>query len=257
MARRGLFALVAIFGIAAELGAQGAVGTGRRSLASRADLEAAAKSAEQLARSSGDAKVREQKSIEAAQLRLRLREGDFQPGHSILLSVLEDSSLSDTFTVRSDRKLLLPNLPEISLVGVLDSELESFLAKEIAKYVKTPTVRASALLRVSVLGAVGAPGFYALPTDALVSDAIMLAGGPTSNANLKGSVIRRGNAVALNKSVVQNAFQRGLTLADVGVRPGDEISVPDNQSGRWQRIATGVTAASGLIFTSIWLARRF
>src|SRR5687767_12099859 len=85
MARRGLFALVAVFGIAAELGAQGAVGTGRRSLASRADLEAAAKSAEQLARSSGDAKVREQKSIEAAQLRLRLREGDFQPGHSILL----------------------------------------------------------------------------------------------------------------------------------------------------------------------------
>ena len=257
-AHRVLLAVTLLWGtVAGALDAQSTPGGGVRSLARRSDLEVAAQAAEQLARSSSDRKVRERKTAEAASIRLRLREGDFQPGHRIYLSVLEDSALTDTFTVRSDRKLLLPNLPELSLVGVLDAELQSYLTTQIAKYVKSPTVQATALLRLAILGAVGSPGFYSMPTDILVSDAIMLAGGPSNTANLGATTVRRGSQVVMNKDAMQNAIRQGFTLTDVGLRPGDELLVPDKASNKWITIARGAGAATGLLFSVLWLVRRF
>ena len=257
-AHRVLLSVALVWGtLATAIGAQTPAGSGVRTLARRSDLEAAAQSAEQLARSSSDRKIRERKASEASAIRLRLREGDFQPGHRILLSVLEDSALTDTFTVRSDRKLLLPNLPELSLVGVLDGELQDYLTTQIAKYVKSPTVQASALLRMSILGAVGKPGFYALPTDLLVSDAIMLAGGPNSTADLNGSIVRRSTQVVVNKDAMRDAIRQGVTLTDVGLRPGDELYVPDKSTNKWLTIARGAGAATGLLLSVAWLVRRF
>lgn len=230
--------------------------SGQRTQATRAELEAAATAAERLARSSGDSKVRDRKQKEALAIRDRLREGDFQPGHRIFLQVSTDSALTDTFTVRSDRKLLLPNLPEISLEGVLDSELQSFMTAQVSKYVRNPSVRATGLLRIAIMGAVKAPGFYSMPTDMAMSDVVMLAGGPNPTAQLASSVVRRGSDVALEKSAVSEAFRRDLTLSDLGVRPGDELYVPDKTQTGWGRIFGGVGAISAAVISIIWLARR-
>src|SRR5204863_169375 len=64
----------------------------------------------------------------------------------------------------------------------LRSELQSYLVQQLSQYLRSPAVRARALVRVSVQGGVVRPGYYAVPADALVADALMAAGGtlPTS-----------------------------------------------------------------------------
>ena len=236
----------AAFSISAEAHAQ----TQRKS-ATRAEIEEAAARAEQSCRSSKNSTV----CRNAERVRARLRDGDFQPGHRILLSVYGDSTLSDTFTVRADRKLLLPNLPPVSMVGVLDSELEGFLQKELSAYLKNPTVRAQGLLRVSILGAVGQPGFYSFPLDFALADVIMEAGGPDGSAELNRTEIKRGGSVAVDKKAMQEAFRLGLTLNDVGVRPGDEMVIPSGGKSNWQRVATIAGIVTGLAWTVSALVR--
>src|SRR5687768_9525071 len=143
--------------------------------ASRATLEASAAAAESASAAATTQPLREAKRAEAWTLRERLRLGDFHPGDRIALIVEGHPTLSDTLAVRSGRVISLPDLPEIPLVGVLRSELQAHLTREIGRFVRDPKVRVVPLMRVAVLGQVGRPGYYALPADALLSDAIMIA----------------------------------------------------------------------------------
>ena len=229
--------------------------TGRRS-ASREALETAAENAERLARSSGDRGLRERKRQEAIMIRERLRDGDFQPGSRIFLFVSTDSVVADTFTVRSDRKLLVPNLPPISLTGVLDSELQDHLTKELARYIRDPEIRAQGMVRVTMVGAIGRPGFYSLPMDQMLSDAIMVAGGPGQATDLSKIEVRRGDRVAIGRDAVQEAFRLGLTLSDVGIRSGDEIVVPQGMRERgWAGTLRTVSIVAGSLASILWLVR--
>src|SRR5438093_9895859 len=87
----------------------------------------------------------------------------FQPGDRILLRVEGDSALSDTFTVVAGPALRLPDVGEICLAGVRRTDLEAHLTRELGRYIKEPVVQAHALIRVSVVGEVTRPGFYAVP----------------------------------------------------------------------------------------------
>lgn len=233
------------------------VPTPRATSPKREMLETALRNFESCAKTSKDSDKRDDCLRQSQVVRKRLSEGDFQPGHRILLFVDSDSALSDTFTVRADQKLLLPNLPEISLAGVLDSELQSFLATRLAQYIRNPSVRAQALLRVSVTGDVASPGFYSIRTDTPVSDVIMNAGGPTSSADVRKSELRRGSAVVVKKDGLQTAIRSELTMSDIGARPGDELYVPSKADGtKWTKIAGVAASLTGIIWSVVWLVRR-
>jgi polysaccharide export outer membrane protein len=223
----------------------------------RAILEEAAKNFEKLAASERDAGKREAYLVQARTIRKRLTEGDFQAGHRILLFVTGDSALSDTFTVRSDQKLQLPNLPEISLAGILDSELQGYLQTKLAQYLRDPSVRAQTMLRVQVSGDVANPGFYSIRTDTPVSDVIMNAGGPSTSADINKTVLRRGSAVVVKRDGIQSAIRSEFTMSDIGARPGDELFVPAKPTGsNWTKLAAVAAAVSSLAFTVIWITGR-
>ena len=223
----------------------------------RADLEKAAQTFELCARNDKSSDRRSACLNQAGIIRARLAQGDFQPGHRILLFVAGDSALSDTFTVRGDQKLQLPNIPEVKLAGILNSELQGYLQTQLAQYIRNPAVRAQALLRVSVSGDVANPGFYSLPIDTPVSDVIMTAGGPAPSADMSKSVLRRGNTVVVKQAGLQEAFRSELTMSDIGARPGDELYVPAKaSSNRWQKTAAVVTAVSGIAWTLVFIANR-
>jgi len=116
---------------------------------------------------------------QAALVRQRLKDGDFQVGDRIAIVVRGDSTLSDTATVRAGRVIQLKNLPPIPLAGVLRSELQEYLTKQLSQYLKNPTVQVTPLVQIAVVGNVGHPGFFWVPADLTLTDAIMLAGGPT------------------------------------------------------------------------------
>lgn len=232
--------------------AQSSIGEMRRQ-ATRVELERAAKTLETAAMNQ-DAKNRAKLLADAQIIRTRLENGDFLPGDRILLLVQGDSALSDTFSVRGDRELPLPNLPPISLRGVLDSELETHLTKELLKYIKEVSLEATPLVRISLLGFPQST-FYTVPVDQAITDVITTAGGwgsPTAVVPSK-TVVRRNGAIFMDAKATADAVRLNKTLGDMGLRDGDELYLPDKQSASfdWQKVIGAVGAVAGVI----WLFR--
>ena len=248
-----LFALGLVTAAAPAAGAQCADCSDRAQV-TRADLEAQAKAAEQVAASANEtAERRHAKEREAAQIRDRLRMGDFMPGDRIVVSVDGDESLTDTFTVRAGQLVTLPNLPELSLQGVLRAEVEPHLQRHIERYVRNPVVRAHALVRLAVLGQINNPGFYALRSDALFSDIVMTAGGPTREADLSRMTVRRGDDELMSRQSVQAAMSAGTTLSHLGLRSGDEIVVGERPRRNYSQILTSGALLVGIVTSVIAL----
>jgi protein involved in polysaccharide export with SLBB domain len=170
---------------------------------------------------------------------------EFQAGDRILLRVEGDSALSDTFTVVAGPALRLPVVGEISLAGVRRADLEAHLTRELSRYIKAPVVQARALIRVSVLGEVTRPGYYAVPADLVLADALMVAGGATRDARVDKLRILRGNSQVWGGNDLQQQIARGATLDNLGIRAGDRIQIPGQRDpeSKW-RIA-------GIIVTSL------
>jgi protein involved in polysaccharide export with SLBB domain len=172
-------------------------------------------------------------TLRAAAIRSRLTEGDFQPGERIWMRVDSEPALSDTFTVTTAGTVALPSPVnhEIPLRGVLRSELQSYLAQQLSQYLRSPAVRARALVRVSVQGGVVRPGYYAVPADALVADALMAAGGTLPTSKPGQMRLERGGERFLDGTALAQAMAQGRTLDDLNVRDGDQLVVPKEGSG--------------------------
>ena len=219
--------------------------------ATRAGLTARANSADSAARATKDRKVWEDNMAALTGVRERLQNGDFNVGDRIALRVANVPALTDTFTVRGGRVLELPDIGPIPLTGVLWSEATPYLTKQIAKYVVNPTVTAQPLIRVAVSGAVTKPGFYSVRPDMLVSDALMSAGGPTTQANVEGTTIRRNGKEIVKANRLREEVASGATIDQLDLRAGDEIYVAEQTKRDWSDwIRTG--AYVGAIMFSLW-----
>jgi len=140
----------------------------------------------------------------------------FQVGDRILLHVEGDSALSDTFTVVAGPALRLPEIGEISL----------------------------ALIRVSVLGEVTRPGYYAVPVDLVLADALMVAGGATKDARVDQLRVLRGNSSLWSGNELQTEIARGATLDQLGIRAGDRIQVPGHRDAESTWRIVGIVVGS-------------
>lgn len=189
-----------------------------RQFETRAQLEAQAREAELQRRTS-----------EAWLLRSRLEKGDFQEGDRIIVVLDGATVVSDTFQVRSGRVLQFPRMGEVSLAGVLRSELTDTVRSHLGKYLTTPVVRAIPLLPIAILGNVVQPGFYYAPADVVLRDVIMRAGGPLAAADLNKVVVRRGGEVIWKPEDVRVALTDGLSLDGLHLRAGDEVFVPEQK----------------------------
>ena len=83
----------------------------------------------------------------AQQVKDRLAKGDLQPGDRVALRVVGEQTLTDTFTVTTERTLELPNMAPVSVAGVLRSELRPYLTKQLGRYIRNPDLQAVALVR--------------------------------------------------------------------------------------------------------------
>ncbi|HET8634211.1 MAG TPA: SLBB domain-containing protein [Gemmatimonadales bacterium] len=212
---------------------------GARAMASRAELQSMLQGA------SGD---------QRAAIQGRLERGDFNAGDLIALTVVEESTLTDTFTVRTGQVLKLPNIPEFSLHGLLRSELQDFMARKIAEYVRNPQVDAVALVRVAVTGAVNRPGFFNVPADIPVSQVVMVAGGPSNQASLQKVELRRGDSVIVARDRMSSALAAGTSLDQLNIHGGDQFVVGEKPGG-WRGTLQTIGLLTGL-FTGIYFATR-
>jgi protein involved in polysaccharide export with SLBB domain len=242
-------AVLAVLALCASGSAQAQTNAAMQPMATRADLTALA---ERLERGSSEERSQGQA------LRLRLREGDFRPGDRLSLVIEGNVTLADTaIAVTAGPKLTLADIGDIPLAGVLRSELQKHMETQLARYVRDARVRATPLVRVSMLGPVVRPGFYFMPADIPISDAVMRAGGPAANADLARSIIKRGSDNLYDARNTQTAINEGLTLDQLSLRSGDEIVVGTQSSRNWQSVASMVSVITSLVFAiSYGITRR-
>lgn len=196
--------------------------------------------------------VKEGVRADMERIRARLTEGDFRNGDRIALYVEGETTLPDTVPVQTGPMITLPLFGDISLRGVLRSEIESHLTEQLGRFIRDPVVRAKGLMRVSIQGAVGAPGFYVVPADMLISEALMAAGGPAGNANLEELRIERGSARIVGGEELQEAMREGLTLDQLNLQAGDQIVMPAQGAG----ILGNIGIITGLVGTLSFLVFR-
>ncbi len=179
----------------------------------------------------------------------RLTNGDLQAGDKVLLHVAGDSSLSGTFTIRPDRTLVLPSLQPITVNGVLRSELEDHLRREVGRFLREPVVQASSQIRLAVVGEVARPGFLDLSPESRASEVIVAAGGLTGGGDLYKTVVRRNGEILYDKDAVRDVFAKGVSLDQMNLHSGDEIVVGRRKQGTNVLAVVGALGgASALIF---------
>jgi protein involved in polysaccharide export with SLBB domain len=199
-----------------------------RPMATRPELEGLARRLERSGGSDGQTLL--------ARVRARLAQGDFESGDLVLVEVRDEPTLSDTFAVGANQELQLPKptVGTLSLRGVLRSEFEPRVVEYIGQFLHQPVVRARPLLRLSIQGEVVHAGFYGVPADAILTDAVMAAGGTTKDADMKKIRIERNGEAVWEGRDLQTILSDGRTLDQVYLRDGDQIVIGKRKAGGFE-----------------------
>lgn len=225
--------------------------------ATRSELESVASECASRAKDeTRDPAERSQSMDEEQALRERLRVGDFRVGDRIVLHITGAAWALDTVSVTARRALLIRDAGDITLEGVLRSELQEHLNTQVARYLRNAVVRAEPLTRLAVLGEVRTPGFVYVPSQSLLSDVISAAGGPTVSGSLDRATLRRSGRTLVSSAGFSKALVSGATLDDLGVRAGDEIVVEPKRTFHWTPMLQVGAVILGSVSTLIALQHR-
>jgi protein involved in polysaccharide export with SLBB domain len=223
-------------------------------LDSRAQLESRRDSLEsQLLQLGGESDQTLDIERQIAGIDQRLLQGDFRAGEVVGLEVRGQPQWSGSFTVQPDQTLVLPGVPPIDMNNVLYSEAEEVIHAGLSTVLRDPQVEIDTQMRVGVVGEVTAPGYYDVSGSMLVSDVLMLAGGPTNRAATEKIRVRRFGETVLQGPELTAP---GLTLDDLGIRPGDSIEMPSTEGKylllRNIGIALGIVLSSAALIALIF-----
>ena len=147
-------------------------------------------------------------------------------GERVLLKVDGERTLTDTFAVLPGPALSLPGIGSVPLAGVTRGGLTPYLQTYLGRYLRAPKVEAMVLTRVAVLGEVTKPGYYAVTPDETLADVMMLAGGPTHDAQMSEARVQRGDREVMQRRAFADAVAQGVTVQSAGLESGDQIVVP-------------------------------
>jgi protein involved in polysaccharide export with SLBB domain len=143
----------------------------------------------------------------------------------------------------------------ISLAGVLRSELSEHMGRELTRYIQNPRVQTTSMIRLQVRGAVGNLGFHFFPSDMLLSDALMTAGGFSQAADLDDIVLERAGERLMDADDVTVALADGRSLDQLGLQAGDIVVVAEDRPSRvwpvvlrWTAIIVSTTLLGIRIF---------
>lgn len=204
--------------------------------ASRSDLQAALQLLESSASSTAySERTRALARQEASAVRGRLSAGDFRVGDRVYLRVVGPTQLVDTtLAVSAALTVEVPGIRSVGLGGVLRSELEAVLARDLGEVVKQVQVHARPLLRIAVVGTVVSPGYHTVSSEMLVDQLVTLSGGPAATASLSEMQIVRADTIIMKGDEVTRAVAEGKTLEALDLRDGDVLMIPP-QAAPWDR----------------------
>jgi protein involved in polysaccharide export with SLBB domain len=207
--------------------------------ATRGQLEQRAQALERSAASPAyGERLRASARSQLAVVRHRLSAGDFRLGERILVDIQGQTvSVLDTLTVQDSLIVAIPNIRRVRLHGVLRSELEELMTREVGAVVLNAVVRAQPLMRLAVFGQVANPGYVSVPADTRVDQLITIAGGPTVGADIANVRLARGDTVLVDSKAISIAIAEGRALSTLALRDGDALILPESPPP-WNREST-------------------
>lgn len=152
------------------------------------------------------------------------------PGDVVRITFTTAPELNQTQKIRSDGKLSLPNVGEVTASGrtplTFQAELER-LYKSQLKNTDVIVALESAAIEVYLSGSVRSPGKLSFDRPTTILQAIMQAGGPDQFGNLRRvHLIRMTNGIQRTQILNLKPTLSGETTRPFYVKNGDIISVP-------------------------------
>ncbi|MGB3295526.1 MAG: polysaccharide biosynthesis/export family protein [Phormidesmis sp.] len=164
------------------------------------------------------------------------------PGDKLQIAVFGAPDYSGDFTVLSDGTLNLPVAGSVNVQGLTLAQATDSIRQQYGLFIRRPLVTVAPLLlrplRIGIAGAVQRPGTYtiAIETDEggnrfpTLTDAIELAGGISSRADIRNIQINRIQQPGQNQVVTANLWEilQGETIEeDFLLQSGDTIVIPE------------------------------
>jgi polysaccharide export outer membrane protein len=163
-----------------------------------------------------------------------LSEYTLNPGDTVEVTVLGQTDLTRSVTIRPDGKINMPLIGDIEAVGLTPTQLADRIAAALKAYLRSPQVTVSVRdyqrAYVYLIGQVSRTGSVEIQRGWTIIEVMSVAGGPTPRAALrKSSLIRRatGQVIALD---LDRLLTRGDRTVNVSVEPGDIIMIPQMQN---------------------------
>ncbi|MGD0414474.1 MAG: polysaccharide biosynthesis/export family protein [Terriglobales bacterium] len=151
----------------------------------------------------------------------------------LAINVWKEPDVSRSVPVRSDGKISLPLVGELTAGGQTPLQLEQEITRRLANYISEPEVTVivqdSKSQRINILGMVVRPGTYMLTGSATILDAIAMAGGFRDFAKQKEIYVLRANADGTEKRLTFNykeVIKGKNPEQNIRLLPRDTVVVP-------------------------------
>ncbi|HEX2094465.1 MAG TPA: polysaccharide biosynthesis/export family protein [Longimicrobiaceae bacterium] len=142
-----------------------------------------------------------------------------RPGDVIRVAIWREEDLSGDFPVNERGVVVLPLLGEQNVTGTPLERLREVLIERYRAQLRNPSIQITPLRRVMVLGEVAKPGLQEVDPTITLAGAIALAGGPTSNGDMRRIRVVRNGAVLRERAAMETQ------LSSMDIRSGDQIFV--------------------------------
>ena len=151
------------------------------------------------------------------------------PGDGLQIRVWGQLAGDLRVTVDRAGQIYIPQVGQISVVGIHYGELEEHLKSEISKVFKnfTLTVNVGRIrsIQVLVVGNARYPGTYTISSLSTLVNAIFASGGPTPQGSLRHIQVRRDGATITDFDFY-DLLVKGDKSKDVRLQPGDVLYIP-------------------------------
>ena len=151
----------------------------------------------------------------------------------LAINVWKEPDISRSVPVRSDGKISLPLVGELTASGQTPLQLEQEITKRLQNYISEPEVTvivtASKSQKVNIMGMVVRPGAYLLTSSTTVLDAIAMAGGFKDFAKQKSIYVLRQAPDGTQKRIPFNYKEviKGKNPdQNIPLQTGDTLVVP-------------------------------
>ncbi|HEX8391967.1 MAG TPA: polysaccharide biosynthesis/export family protein [Longimicrobium sp.] len=172
-----------------------------------------------------------------------------RPGDVLRVTIWREPELNGDFPLAQDGSVVLPLLGRRVISGIPMRDLADTLTAAYRAELTNPSISITPLRRLDVLGEVVKPGVYLADPTISLAGAVALAGGPTTNGDLRRIRIFRGG------QVIQRHAVASATLTHSDVLSGDQIIV-DRRPWMDRNSAALVSGSLSLLGILLTLARR-